>query len=54
MLHQLYCSVATDNEASLALFRQAGFQVVGKRLQWLRTPQGWLDVWELQKINALS
>jgi diamine N-acetyltransferase len=54
MLHQLYCSIATDNEASLALFQQAGFQIVGKRRQWLRTPQGWLDVWELQQIISLS
>jgi diamine N-acetyltransferase len=50
MLHQLYCSIATDNAASLALFQQAGFQIIGKRQQWLRTPQGWLDVVELQKI----
>jgi diamine N-acetyltransferase len=50
LLHQLYCSVATDNEASLALFRQAGFDPIGKRRQWLRTPQGWLDVVELQRI----
>lgn len=50
LLHQLYCSISIDNEASLKLFKQAGFQVVGKRLQWLRSPQGWLDVVELQKI----
>jgi diamine N-acetyltransferase len=50
LLHQLYCSIAKDNQASLALFRQAGFRVVGTRLQWLRTPQGWLDVVELQKV----
>jgi diamine N-acetyltransferase len=50
LLHQLYCSIGSDNEASLTLFRQAGFRIVGKRLQWLRTPQGWLDVVELQKV----
>ena len=53
MLHQLYCSVAADNEASLALFQQAGFHTIGKRQHWLRTPQGWLDVVELQKILPL-
>lgn len=50
LLHQLYCSIAADNEASLHLFQQAGFNLVGKRQQWLRTPQGWQDVVELQKI----
>lgn len=50
MLHQLYCSIAADNEASLALFRQADFQEVGTRRHWLRTPQGWVDVVEMQKI----
>jgi diamine N-acetyltransferase len=50
LLHQLYCSIGSDNEASLTLFRQAGFRIVGKRLQWLRTPQGWRDVVELQKV----
>jgi diamine N-acetyltransferase len=50
LLHQLYCSVAADNEASLALFQQAGFHIIGTRQDWLRTAQGWLDVVELQKI----
>jgi diamine N-acetyltransferase len=53
MLHQLYCSIATDNEASLQLFQQAGFHIIGRRQHWLRTPQGWLDVVELQKIFPL-
>jgi diamine N-acetyltransferase len=52
LLHQLYCSIATDNAASLALFQHAGFHIVGTRQQWLRTPQGWQDVVELQKIFA--
>ncbi|MGV3503953.1 MAG: GNAT family N-acetyltransferase [Adhaeribacter sp.] len=50
LLHQLYCSVAADNPASLALFRQAGFQQIGTRHHWLRTAQGWVDVIEMQKI----
>lgn len=54
LLHQLYCSVAADNQASLALFRQAGFQEVGTRGHWLRTPQGWGDVIEMQKIFSPS
>ncbi|ALI99533.1 GNAT family N-acetyltransferase [Rufibacter tibetensis] len=53
-LHQLYCSVAQENSASLQLFKGAGFQEVGLRKEWLRTPQGWQDVVELQKLLSLS
>ncbi|MBC3541965.1 GNAT family N-acetyltransferase [Rufibacter sediminis] len=53
-LHQLYCSVAQENTASLKLFRQAGFQDVGVRKDWLRTPQGWQHVVELQKFLSVS
>ena len=49
-LHQLYCTVAAPNRASLALFRAAGFRRVGLRQQWLRGPVAgqWLDAVELQ------
>ena len=49
-LHQLWCSVAPDNAASLALFRRAGFVECGRRRQWRRTPDGWADELLLQKI----
>ncbi len=35
-LHQLYCSVAESNTASLALFRQLGFELTGVRKAWRR------------------
>lgn len=49
-LHQLFCTVAAGNKASLALFRAAGFRRVGVRRQWLRGPDAgqWLDAVELQ------
>jgi diamine N-acetyltransferase len=47
-LHQLYCTVATDNKASLRLFRQAGFKRVGVRKEWLRKDFFWQDAVELQ------
>jgi diamine N-acetyltransferase len=50
LLHQVYCGVAIDNEASLKLFIQAGFTKVGIRKQWLRIKNGWLDVQDYQKI----
>ena len=49
-LHQLWCSVAPDNAASLALFRRAGFVECGRKREWRRTPDGWADELLLQKI----
>lgn len=53
-LHQLFCTVAAGNRASLALFRAAGFRRVGVRRQWLRGPAAgqWLDAVELQCLLA--
>jgi len=49
-LHQLYCTIAASNEASLTLFQAAGFQYVGIRREWLRTASGWQDAMEMQYI----
>lgn len=51
-LHQLSCTVATSNKASISLFKQAGFRRVGVRHDWLRdtTPSGWINVVEMQII----
>ncbi|QKG58695.1 GNAT family N-acetyltransferase [Hymenobacter sp. BRD128] len=51
-LHQLYCTVASTNRASLSLFRKTGFRRVGVRHDWLRenTPAGWANAVELQLI----
>ena len=49
-LHQLWCGVGAANEASLALFRKAGFEQTGRRREWLMTDTGWQDQIEFQKI----
>ncbi|MBC7448514.1 MAG: GNAT family N-acetyltransferase [Hymenobacteraceae bacterium] len=50
-LHQLYCAIATDNPASLRLFRAAGFTEIGLRREWLLGLHGrWLDVIEFQRL----
>ncbi|CAA9290721.1 MAG: hypothetical protein AVDCRST_MAG95-3979 [uncultured Adhaeribacter sp.] len=49
-LHLVYCSVTVNNTASIRLFEQAGFKNTGCRQQWLKTPQGWQDVLDFQKI----
>jgi len=50
-LHQLYCNVAENNPVSLKLFKKFGFEEVGKKLDWIRVGNKWLDVYLLQKIN---
>ena len=51
-LHQLYCTIAEGNEASIRLFRKAGFQQIGVRRDWLRinAPFGWINTVEMQLI----
>jgi diamine N-acetyltransferase len=38
-LHQLHCSVAESNEASVALFRKVGFEISGVKKDWRKTSQ---------------
>ena len=49
-LHQLHCTIARTNRASIRLFLKSGFRRVGVRQQWLRGPEAgqWLDAVELQ------
>lgn len=49
-LHQLWCNVGTGNEASLRLFRRAGFVECGILRDWHRTPHGYEDEAILQRI----
>ena len=49
-LHQLWCSIGADNNASLALFRTAGYTECGRRLEWILSPNGPLDELFLQKL----
>src|SRR3972149_1837329 len=36
-LHQLYCNVPVNNEASIKLFKKHGFQKTGVKKDWIRT-----------------
>ncbi len=49
-LHQLWCDVGTENVASLALFRHAGFTEVGIKRDWQWSPEGYTDEIMMQKI----
>lgn len=49
-LHQLWCSIAEDNTASLALFARAEYEQCGRRREWLLTTNGTVDEILMQKI----
>jgi diamine N-acetyltransferase len=51
-LHQLYADIAISNEASLRLFRSAGFEVSGRRKDWIKTTSGFEDALFMQIFNA--
>jgi diamine N-acetyltransferase len=50
-LHQLYCNISNDNQASLNLFKKRGFVEIGTKRDWLREGSGWLDVHLLQLVR---
>ncbi len=49
-LHQLYCSILTDNESSLKLFKKHGFAICGSRKDWVMLNNEWKDEYFLQLI----
>jgi len=53
-LHQLYCHIDSDNEPSLRLFKNNGFQITGTKKDWIRTQAGWKDELLLQCIHHQS
>ncbi len=50
-LHQLYCSILADNDASLKLFKKYGFSVCGIRKDWVMVNHEWKDECFLQLIK---
>lgn len=53
-LHQLYCNISADNSISLQLFKNAGFEQIGIKKEWLKSLNGWQDEVLLQIINPSS
>jgi len=51
-LHQLYCNIPADNEASLKLFIKHGFQETGVKKDWIRTGNKWVDEYLFQLVNS--
>ena len=48
---RLYCSVLSNNQESMALFRKTGFKQTGIRYNWIRLNDGYLDEHLFQLIN---
>ncbi len=49
-MHQLWATVALDNEPSRALFVKAGFKPAGRLRSWLRRPTTYEDALFFQKL----
>jgi len=50
-LHQVWCNVLSDNEASLKMFTAAGFKQTGLKKEWLFFDDSFHDEALLQLIN---
>ena len=51
LLHQVYCSIDETNAESQQLFLVQGFELCGRRKDWINTSKGYLDVLEYQRLN---
>lgn len=51
-LHQLYCNITTDNEASIKLFKRHKFKIAGTKKDWIRDGNSFLDECIFQLINS--
>ena len=52
LLHQVYCSIDESNIESQQLFVGQGFELCGRRKDWLKTAEGYLAVLEYQRIST--
>ncbi len=50
-LHLVYCTISTQNSASLELFRQAGFDITGTKKEWIWDGDKFLDEHFLQIVK---
>jgi diamine N-acetyltransferase len=50
-LHQIYCNISESNIASLKLFRNANFEIIGLKKDWNKTYNGYENEYILQLIN---
>lgn len=51
LLHQVYCSIDETNTESQQLFERHGFELVGRRKEWIKTAVGYLNELEYQLLK---
>ncbi len=49
-LHQLFANITADNEASLRLFVKCGFELCGRKKDWVKSVDGWKDEFVFQRL----
>ncbi|MCX7552215.1 GNAT family N-acetyltransferase [Xanthomarina sp. F2636L] len=50
-IHQLYCNISEENEASLKLFSKHKFQIIGLKKDWNYVDGSYKNEYLLQRIN---
>lgn len=50
-LQMLYCNILADNEKSLKLFEKSGFEISGKKINWIRDMDQFKDEFILQLLK---
>ena len=53
-LHQLYCNILANNEASMKLFQNLNFKIAGVKKEWVKYNYQWQDEIILQLINPAT
>ena len=51
-LHQLYCNIAEDNDASIKLFSSQGFEKIGLKKDWNHKNGTYKNEYLFQRINT--
>ena len=51
LLHQVHCCIDETNTESRQLFLGQGFEPCGRRKDWIRTAEGFIDELEYQKMR---
>lgn len=51
MVHQVHCLIDAQNVESQRLFEKLGFKSCGRRKDWIKTPDGYLDAVFYQNIQ---
>uniref|UniRef100_UPI004049FF4B GNAT family N-acetyltransferase n=1 Tax=Gelidibacter sp. TaxID=2018083 RepID=UPI004049FF4B len=50
-LHQLYCNISEDNQASIKLFTNQGFEAIGLKKDWIYSNKTYKNEYLFQLIN---